>query len=345
MTTIRPPIRPRTPIKCIGPYTGAGDPKVKAEQWDEIGKDMYDAGFNQFSVFLVLATPLKFWPIPMTKEWEDHIYTMLERLAFWRISPKIKFVDQFHEDNDDPFARLSVEQLYSSWDGDKYSWIKWDEPAPRKYTNFRATTPLGKDIIKYIQTVVKCAQRVKDLKRPNGTPLYPDFRLVVAWANETMAIFDEEGNHPVKTRGDRDEILYYVQGLLKDAGFVLNKNLLVEVDYLAFRPDIRHVDYQTMANVSQYLTKKGQRLEIHGILTVDDIKKYIAAGVNPKSSLFSTDGDLKMIDYEKRYTALGHSPYHVDLKLDCKKGQPFFPTNFMKFWRTYFPAYKTFIKG
>lgn len=337
METKRPPFRPKTPIKCAGPYTGAGDPKVKAEQWNEIGKDLYDAGYNQFSVFLVLGTPLKFWPIPMTKKWEDHIYTMMERLAFWRISPKIKFVDQYHEgEPNDPFSKLTVEQLYSSWDGQKYSWMQWDEPTPRHYTNFRATTPLGKNIMKYVQTVVKCAQRVKDLKRPNGTLLYPDFRLVVAWANETMALFQGNDDHPSKTRGDRDEVLGWVQGLLKDAGFVLNKNLLVEVDYLAYRDSIRNIDYPTMASVSQYLTKKGQRLEIHGIETIDDIKKFIQAGVNPKSTLFSTDGDLRM---EADGQALFDSPYHVDLKVDCKKGQPFFPTNFMAFWRKYFPPY------
>lgn len=360
---IRPPFRPKTPIKCVGPYVGAGDPKVKAEQWDEIGKDLYDAGYNQLSVFLTLDTPLDFYPWPkvdnvydfgtIRPDWEEHIYTMMERLAFWRISPKVKFVDSYHGKND-PFDQglkpFDDEELYSSWANDRYNWIMWDELVPRHYTNFRPVNAFGRGMINYIHAVVRCAKRVKDLKNPAGKPLYPDFRIVIAWANETHAIFEGNATHPSKTLGDRDEILFWIQGLFHEAGFENNKNMLVEVDYLAFRPNVRSVDYNIMAKVRHDLAKKGQRLEIHGILSIADIKKYTNITLNiggvpvkfdPKTCLFSTDGDLGM---NGKYVELGHSPHHVDLKLDCTIGQPFFPANFMQFWRTYFPKYRTYVK-
>lgn len=333
----RPPFRPKIPIKCAGPYTGLGDPKVKIEQWHEIGRDLYEKGYNQISFFNILRTPMNFWPIPMTQAWKDHIFNAIRVLAHWRIGVKLKFNDQYHEGvKNDPFAHLSTEQLYSSWDGSKYAHTAWDEPIPRHYTNFRPVNAWAKQYHLYVKTVVEAAKRVKDLKASNSKPIYPDFRLIVAWANETMALFEGNDHHPIKTRGDRDEMGYWLLSLLKDAGFVLNKNLLFEVDYLAYRDSVRTVDYDIMASVSQYLTKKGQRLEIHGIKTIADIQKYIQAGVNPKSSLFSTDGDLRM---EADGQDLFDSPYHVDLKVDCKLHEPFFPNNFMMFWRHYFPPY------
>ena len=341
----RPPFRPKTPIKSCGPYVGAGDPKVKAEEWDEIGKDLYDAGYNQLYTFLILNTPLRFLPLndanDLKPEWVEHIDTMIDRLAFWRIQPAFKFADQYHEgENNDPFAALTVEQLYSSvyktsnprepW---KYAWITWDEDRPRQYTNFRPTSDLGRGIFAYVRAVVRSCKKALDT--------YPDFRVVVTWGNETMAVFKGNETHPDKTRGDRDEVTYWLMKEFENAGFVKNKNLLVNVDYLAFRPDVRHVDYNIMGKVSRDLTKKGQHLEIHGIKTLDDIKKYLNAGVNWKSTLFSTDGDLKM---QADYRDLGHSQYHVDLKLDTVPPNPIFPTDFMKFWRRYFPKYRTYVK-
>lgn len=340
METKRPPVRPRTPIKCAGPYVGAGDPKVTAEDWDKVGKDMYDAGYNQFSVFLALNTPLRFLPVnadlSLNKKWVESNYNFQERMAFWRHNVQMKIFDQYHEgEKNDPFASLTTEQLYSSWDGSKYAHTKWDEPLPRRYTNFRPTSKIGIAIKFYVKAVVANSKKVKELKLPNGKPKYPDFRVVLVWANETMALF-KDSNHPVKTRGDREEMLAWVTDLYEQAGFVKGKDLFVQVDYLAFRPDIRTIDYKIMANVSKDLTRRGMRLEIHGIKTVADIQKYIKAGVDPKSTLFSTDGDLK-------YTAEGQklldSPYHVDLKVDAKPGQPFFPTDFMQFWNHYFPPY------
>src|SRR6185436_6025397 len=212
----RPEWRPKTPIKSCGPYVGAGDPKVKAEHWDEIGKDLYDAGYNQLYTFLILNTPLRFLPLDdannLDQKWVAHIDTMIDRLAFWRIQPAFKFADQYHpNEKNDPFAALTVEQLYSSWDGKKYSWIQWDELHPRQYTNFRPTSDLGRGIFAYVKAVVRSCKKALDT--------YPDFRVVVTWANETMALFEGNDTHPSKTRGDRDEITFWLMKEFENAGF------------------------------------------------------------------------------------------------------------------------------
>jgi len=366
---IRPPFRPRNPIKCIGPYTGAAvDERV---DWDEIGKDCYDHGYNQISVFLTTAFHNHLgtfypWPLVGSKYdysrlnpiWRAHIAKMFDRLAFWRITPHICFVDQFHDyeySKKDPFRqglgsgndwdRWLENALYNSWDGDKYRWIKWDEPSNGNYTNFKTTSPFGAGMNRYVGAVVAEAKKVLNKKAPNGNPLYPDFQVSWKWGNETFAYINEDGSTDnSKGRGDRDEIYVWIKEKFKTAGFIEGKNIFSYFDFAALIRGRWDFHYPTM-DIAFRKGIRGRhkaRIEIHHMLTLDDIKDMESKGkVDWRYAMHSTDGDLKMI---ADYSELGHSKYHTDLKLDVKKGEPYFPLNWMQFWRTYFPRYYNYVK-
>jgi len=289
---------------------------------------------------------------------------MFDRLGFWRITPRVCFVDQFHEKDEsdiDPFRqglgtgnewdKWSENALYNSWDGDKYRWLKWDEPKPRQYTNFRATSPFGQGMNRYVGAVVAEAKKVLNKKAPNGKPLYPDFQVSWKWGNETMAYVNDDGTiDKSKSRGDRDEVHVWIKEKFKAAGFVNGKNVFSYVDYAALVRGLKVFSYPVMDfafngrpnNPNDGIRGHGDRLEVHGILSLDAIRKLeTQANIDWKFTTFSTDGDLKMV---ADYPELGHSKYHVDLKLDVKKGEPYFPLNWMQFWRTYFPRYYNYVK-
>ena len=368
METKRPPVHSRTPQKCVGPYRGL-ELNMSLEDWDEVGRDAYNSGYNQISIFLTLQEP---WPWPklpsgkynylaINPVWEKQLYNMLERMAFWRITPHICFVNPYHNNSKDPFCQglgnhigpnnlnwPDDEALYSSWNGKIYTWLQWDEEHQRVYTNYRATSIFGRGMLLMINTVINKAKEVKELRRPNDSLLYQDFKISYKWGNETNAFVTyKDPKFPkgkiTKKFGDRDEIFTYIRRLFIEAGFVNGINLYSVVDYLAFNDDElkNPPDMRICGNVSKDLNSKGFRLELHGIKTTNDIEQFVAHGVIPRSTLFSTDGDLRMVaDYE----GLGKSIYHTDLKLDTVPPNPFFPGDFLRFWRTYFPKYKDYIK-
>ena len=343
----RPPLRPKTPIKCMGVYVGLAGQKAGLD-FEEIASDLYNHGYNQISIFLsTVFNNTGLWPwklvgtkFDFTQDNEDyytHYENLVDTFSFWRIVVHNKFVDQFHEEpGKDPFKQAfgdDVEALYSSWDGSKYRHTKWDEPKPRVYTNFIGVNDVGRGIIRWVKRIAAINAKI--------SKKYPDFRTSTAWANETHALFHEGESHPYKTRGDREEMTYFVRKTFEAAGFTINKKLLVYFDYLAFRPDIHTIDKQTMAKVSKDLSKRGYHLEIHGILTLQEISGLITAGVNGKATMFSTDGDLRM---EADYPGLGKSSYHTDLKFDIKKNEPWSSTDMMVNWRKYRERYKDYVK-
>ena len=130
----------------------------------------------------------------------------------------------------------------------------------------------------------------------------------------------------------------------------MNRNMLIDVDYLAFQPRIGAPMFSTMVDVSNNLASKGFHLEIHGLETtlpikddaygqsIDTYKKATGkkGGKINKGVIYSTDGDMKM---DAKIELLLASEENIDAKCDAMPGQPIFPNNFPPFWEAYFPPY------
>ena len=316
-----------------------------------------------------IGTTNKFNLNVINQQWSAHLLAIFKAFSCYHIRPHICFVDQFHkvEDNPgpDPFRQMwgqdwSPEPEYSSYvavgqgtqyDG-KQTWLKWDEVKPGQYSNYQLVGVNGKANGMFIDEVIKNYKVVK-LQDPS-------FTLEWKWSNEDMAYIDNSGPNPravnAKSRGDRDEVISYVKKKFVDAGFIPNKDTYCFFDYSALvngrkqflydpktHKQIGGPSYPILANAfSQGIRKKhNARLELHGILTVDDIKKYIAgAGLNEQFVDWSTDGDIRM---QAQYVLLGKSSYkEIDLKLDAKPGQTWDTQHYMVNFYKYFPPYRDY---
>jgi hypothetical protein len=368
----RPPARPHTRVICLGPYGLMNERDMGAAQWDVVLSDMYNAGYNQLSMFATMpfaekAVRIHPWPrvgnhFDFTRtnpEYRNHIAVMFDRMAYWRIIPHIKFVDQFHHDkwgaNPDPFIDLFGENdnaLYSSLDlyGDgKFHWLIWDEHHPGSYYNYRAAPGRAMEyhaMKMFVDMIIDEAQKTR-LK-------WPDFAVSWAWANETRAWVRDDGSQDkARSLGDRDEVVLWVRDLWKAAGFVEGHNLYSYFDYTAsINGQPRNWAYDYFAAMFKGIRERNMRLEIHSIFGTDVIKQFIAKveeaapeangiPLDPKYVMWSTDGDMRMI---ADYRGLGHSKYNVDLKFDTIS--TWIP-GFMNMWKKYFQngKYKSYING
>jgi len=339
----------------VGFYVGvAVDPKV---DFDRLGKWTYDHGYNAVSIFLTtgFGNTLFPWKLnggkfdynSLNPVWKEHIYTMLERFAYYRIRTHICFVDQFHKEDDSPnpdpfrqgFKSDDEELWYSSLPLDLsfYSFLQWDELKPRKYTNYRTTSAVGHGLELMADYYIEAARQVKEK--------YSDATYSWKWGNETRAVTDADGKFiKSKSRGDRDEVFIWIQNKWTAAGFKDGKDVFSYFDYSCNKADLRTPDYDCLDDgfnrgIRQF---RNSRLEIHGILTVKQIQDYIDnAHLDPNYVLWSTDGDLRM---QAEYKVLGHAKYNTDLKFDIKKGEAWSSTDFMKNFERYEYRYRDYIQ-
>jgi hypothetical protein len=158
------------------------------------------------------------------------------------------------------------------------------------------------------------------------------------WCNEALAEKQTDGT-VVNKRGDRNEIITWLRRLWTAAGFGEN----CYFDYLCtnqgkHKNDPDYVAYDVMRKAFAAIRAQKSKLEVHGILTVQDCMKF---GLDEKFVKFSTDGDLLM---KAEYSELGHSPLpDVDLKFDYKRSDPE-PHSVNEMWDMYFPRYEHYVK-
>lgn len=366
---VRPPAKRMWPKKMIGPYVGLTGDTV---DWNKIGKDMNKAGYNSLSIFVSTCFGPHEWPwvkkgagfdyTKINPKWKANMVEMFDRLVFWRNAPHIKFVDQFHDSEEcpepDPFrvglgngTDWDTKWLYDgvTFGPTKIYWLGWDEPRTGQYENYRCVnnTAFCKGMELMIDTLIQIA---KDTKVK-----YPDMVMSWSWANETeVRVYKQpDGSYEYKNiKGDRDEIVQWIVKKWKAAGFKPSETFTHYFDYMAWTPGIGP-HYETMVSQQYFIwTKYKAHIEIHGIETVNDIKKYEAAhaevrrGVtvnfDPEEALFSTDGDLRM---QGDYPGLGKSKYSTDLKLDNKRGEKPLGDDFMDYWNHYYEKkYKFYIQ-
>lgn len=361
----RPPFRPRKPVKMIGPYVGF---LSQSSDYDRLGEELYEAGYNAASVFL--TTAIGPWISPwkpmgsnfnfgvINPVWLNEYKKMSRAMAHWRITVHNKFVDQFHDFEDNPKPdpmrvglktgnefdpKLLYESLDYDWD---YVWISWEEEGAGKYKNYKLLTPFGHGMNLLVDTVIDVNKEMKDE--------FPDFFASWAWANECLAEYDPNTGKAKNIRGDRDEIHQWIDQKWKAAGFEVAKKYRSYFDYfMRTKGAPRTPHYPSMAEEQMWIYRRYYAfIEIHGIMGLEDVAKYDAAkftdkhgtvyDFNKARTLFSTDGDLRM---EADYVGLGKATNipAVDLKLDNKRGQTPLGNDFMAYWDRYFPKYRTYV--
>lgn len=350
-------------IKMFGAYVGVGvDPKV---DFDNLGQKLSQAGYTAISIFLTTAfNNVDLWPwtrsgtkfdfSTINPAWKSHIQRCCDTLAKFNVNPHFCFVDQFHDSGDspgaDPFRQAlgsawDEEPLYSSWDGSKYTWLAWDpnkDPKPGHIEDFKVLPGFGQGMQRYIKAVIACCKKTRTQ--------FPTFTPTWKWGNETLARFDPVQGKTTNQRGDRDEVYIWVRCLWEQAGFVEGDSMRSYFDYLCVTAGKHKTDpdYINMPTMKSAFTKgvRGKHkanMEIHGILTLADIQKFNAAGLDEDFLLFSTDGDLGM---KADYPGLGKSPFHTDLKFDIKKGQTWDSQDWMKNFNKYWPGkYDRYVKS
>jgi hypothetical protein len=343
--------------RMLGMYVGMGvDPRT---DWDSVLTRLAARGYNAISIFLTTVFANQQYPWPLTAglfdftvDNEDY-YANLNRALVASAKTGVRlhfcFVDQFHSHHDnkgnpgdnpgpDPF-RQGLD-LGNEWDENllydsitfaplKYYWVKWDEPRPRQYTNYRFLGAFGMGMKRFVNRIVNLTKKV--------SVNWPELPLPTwKWSNENLAMVDSTG-HPTDKRGGRDEVHRYIDGRFNAKGMG-GRGFF---DFLIL--DGKTPMYQLMVDVF----RKGVRLwnkagmEIHEIMDVADTLKFPLTLPERKEVIFSTDGDLKM---EAEYYKLGHSTVpNVDLKFDVKKGEPI-PPDVMDFFNLYWPRYIKYVK-
>jgi len=348
--------------------------------YDKLGKDLYEAGYNAVSVFL--STIWNHGLVPWKKSptgkfnfgqidpaYADNYRRMLKAMAFWRITVHNKFVDQFHDikdfPGDDPM-RQGLGKLYSDVvlyesldksDNDNWKnvWIGWKEIGAGKYEDYKMLSDFGRGMELFIDFIIGVNKEIY--------AEFPDYQGSWAWANECLGEYDPATGTQKNIRGDRDEIHQWIFKKWQASGIPSSKIRNYFDYFVRIKGEPRTPHYPAFVEEQMWIQQRyGALIEIHGILTNADIAKFKNAtwtdkhGVKHKfiinRALFSTDGDMRMVaDYEHLgEDSKGKTVCHVDRKLDYAPND--LPTagekvNFMKFWERYFVkgGYPHYVKG
>src|SRR5262249_19071203 len=144
------------------------------------------------------------------QDWYDHTFALLDALMAAGISPHLKFLDIYQDQNWDsgtnksckykPFRHntfgqvITGQQLYDSWSSGAgghtlYYWMSWTFGPQSKWipATYQLLPPFGKPIGDWVNAVIAGCKVLR--------AKYPTIPILYAYANECLSTTDGQGHY------------------------------------------------------------------------------------------------------------------------------------------------------